>query len=141
MKKLSSKVLTSEFNTLRIKFLEEGKTFSPKNLVTTLKKYGFNRALVYALLNKDCFICSKNGSNRTYSFKNEPLYEGRMAQIIDYYRQKNSSKKIEKSLEEESVDLLKERGYKISRLVGFDEKRFASENPELYQKYLIYEYV
>ena len=142
MKRLNAKELTLEFNDLRLK--NQGREFTGTQLNEFLHKYGFNDDLIYFMKKQDVFNVSKVSGSATklYKFKEEPLYHRGMERIINDWR-KTTNKKSPKSLSEEEVSIqnLKNKGYQIQKLIGFDESRFAKENPELYKKYLVYEFV
>ena len=137
-KKLNVNEMVQNFNVLRQK--TENKTFSGKELDVYLNKYGFNRVIVRALKKLKAFECVKSGTSKLYSFKKEPLYVGKMSEALSMYRSE-STKKKEKTEEEQALSILKNSGYQIRKCVGFDVKKFEKENPDLYSKYLIYEIV
>lgn len=138
MKKLNSEELTLEFNQLRLSHGSD--LMSPTELYNLLRKYGFNKNLINTMKLHDVFLCEKLGTSRIYTFRNEPLYKGKMEEIIrDYRKSLKKIQSVEESTEESAINLLKSKGYVLKVCRGFDEARFAEENPELYQKYLIYE--
>ena len=49
--------------------------------------------------------------------------------------------KKEQSFEEECAEYLRKQGYKLKKLVGFDEDAFKEAYPQLWEKFLIYEEV
>lgn len=142
MKKLNGKELAKEFNELRIR--EQGKTFLGSELDKLLNKYGFSNSMILALKNSKVFDYVQSGPSKLFSFKSDPLYHQKMEDIISLARSKYSYGRNKKELpeltdEEKAVALLSKKGYQIRVLRGFDEVRFAKENPEMYQKYLVYE--
>ena len=141
-KRLDAKELVKEFNQLRT--AQTGKTFTGAELDKLLNKYGFAWDLCLALKRANVFDSIKSGVTKLFSFKKDPLFVDRMEQIVKdmQLHRKGGHKEVPTlSKEEEALQFLKKSGYQIKKLVGFDESRFAKENPELYQKYLVYEYV
>lgn len=144
MKKLKTDELLKDFNSLREKYQE--KTFSGKEIQDLLKKYNFNHVLVNILKKKNVFLSQRIGTSILYNFRKEPLYIGKLEEVIKDYRivakRYNNPTKIteeEHSPEEKALELLKAQGYQIRKCMGFDLDTFAKENPELYKKYLVYE--
>ena len=143
MKKLDSKELTADFNSVAQK--HKGETFLAEDLNKLLEKY-FNRSLIYAMKRANLFMVVQTGTNKLYQFKEEPLYFQKMDKILSDWRDKVHNKKQSSVGEEPVLDereraiaLLKREGIVMKKCVGFNEQLFAKENPELYQRYLIYE--
>ena len=146
MKRLDAKELTLEFNDLRQK--NQGREFTATQLNEFMHRHGFNDDLTYFMKKQGVFNVSKVSGSATklYKFKEEPLYHKGMDRIINDWRKTTNRRSVTKkeeplSEEEVSIQNLKNKGYQIQKLIGFDESRFAKENPELYRKYLIYESV
>lgn len=135
-KKLDAKELTKQFNELRVNNLS--KSFTGKELTELFVRYNFNHALVDQL-KKVGFACVRMGTTKLYSFKPEPFFHIKMEECLSNWRKKPAE--VEISEEEKALQFLKKKGYQMRVCRGFDEARFAAENPELYQKYLIYEEV
>lgn len=138
MKKLDAKTLVEEFNKTRLKNI--GKQFTGKELDNLLYKYcGFQNALTGVLKRNGIFEMSRGiGAQKLYRFVDTPLFVDKMDKFLQEWR--NRGKRIpEQTQEEKSINFLKSQGYKIKVCRGFDVERFRKENPDLYQKYLIYE--
>ena len=143
MKKLDSKELTADFNSVAQK--HKGETFLAEDLNKLLEKY-FNRSLIYAMKRANLFMVVQTGTNKLYQFKEEPLYFQKMDKILSDWRDKVHNKKQSSVGEEPVLDerekaiaLLKKEGIVMKKCVGFNEALFAKEHPELHQKYLMYE--
>lgn len=143
MKKLDSKELTADFNLVAQK--HKGETFLAEDLNKLLEKY-FNRSLIYAMKKANLFMVVQSGTSKLYQFKEEPLYFQKMDKILSSWRDKVHNKKQSSVGEEPVLDerekaiaLLKKEGIVMKKCIGFNEQLFAKENPELYQKYLMYE--
>jgi hypothetical protein len=138
MKKLNAKILVEEFNKTRIKNLNG--QFTGKELDNLLYKYcGFQNSLTSVLKRNGIFEMSRGvGAQKLYRFVDTPLFVDKMDKFLQEWR--NRGKRIpEQTQEEKSISFLKSQGYKIKVCRGFDIERFQRENPDLYQKYLIYE--
>ena len=141
MKKLDSKELTADFNSVAQK--HKGETFLAEDLNKLLEKY-FNRSLIYAMKRANLFMVVRTGTNKLYQFKEEPLYFQKMDKILSDWRDKvhkQSSVGEEPVLDEreKAIALLKKEGIVMKKCIGFNEELFAKEHPELHQKYLMYE--
>ena len=143
-KRLNSRELVKSFNELRL--ANQGKTFTGKELDQLLNRYSFSMDLVLALKrNSNVFDSVRSGTSKLFSFRKDPLFIDTMEHIVKDMRDHRIGeyKKETPNLseEEKALALLKNQGYQIKKLVGFDESRFKKENPELYKKYLVYEYI
>lgn len=138
MKKLNAQELVKEFNQLRNR--EKGKTYTGKDLDTLLQKYGFNLRLLAEMKKAHVFISFRSGATKLFQFKEHPLFIDKMEEILKNYRTNVSKPKEEVPVtpEDSALNLLKSKGYSIKKCLGFDEKKFAEDHPELYKKYLIY---
>ncbi len=138
MKKVNVKELTEALNKFRID--SKDRVFTRAEALNAFHALGFNKAIAQDILRFMSF--EQMGTARLYQFNKEPIYEGRVKAL--YKKDQSSSAKYysdkkEKTAEEEALELLREKGYKVQRVIGFDEARFKAEHPELYKQYLKYE--
>ena len=134
--------LTESLNRFRME--HQSKTYTREELVEALCGLGFNKGTAGMIIAK--FIPSeKMGTSKLYSFGREPIHK---AQIEAIYRKFASYNKqpvrpsvpvSEVSEEESLINKMKQMGYQIRKVIGFDIERFKAENPVLYKKYLKYE--
>ena len=91
------------------------------------------------------FPSEKIGNKKLHEVPKDPIhvhvvrkaYETKNSYARNYFRDKNSEKPS--FSEEDALKLLESTGkYHIQHIVGFDMDTFQKENPELYQKYVIY---
>lgn len=131
-------LLTQKLNEFRVKNL--GKTFTRGEAIEGFRNLGFNSRISQDLLRFMSF--EQMGSARLYQFGKEPIYEGRVKGLYEAVRAasaKSHFEKNEKLVVEEALEFLKGQGYRIQRVIGFDETRFKQDHPDLYRKYLQYE--
>ncbi len=135
-KRLTVEELVVRFNKLRM--ANFGKTFTAEECDNLLKQEGkFNSNLAYEI-KRALFKVSRKNGRKIFEFEDQPIYKKRMEAILESYRK---SLKPSSFNEESLIRRLQNKGYQISKPIGFDQERFAKENPELYKKYLIYESV
>ena len=130
----------------RFRMEHQSKTFTREELVKALCGLGFNKGTAGMIIAK--FVPSeKMGTSKLYSFGREPIHKNQVEAIYrrfaSYNRQpvKSSVSVSEVSEEESLINKMKEMGYQVRRVVGFDMERFKAENPVLYKKYLKYEII
>lgn len=131
--------LTKKVNEFRKENI--GKQYSSKELYEELYKLGFNLHIskrVAAL-----FPTQKLGTSKYYEMTDEPIHQSKIAAL--YEASKNysvkSRNKGEELTEKSALELLNTLGYRIKKVVGFDMEKFMKEQPEMYRRYCIYEYV
>ena len=142
--------LTRKLNTFRMEHLNN--TFMSSELKESLYYLGFNRSVVSKLIK--VFPFEDMGGEKLYGVPKDPiprtyvnsLYEKyRQKAMESYYRRKNTSEEAEKTNEEvneeKALEVLLSKGYQIKKLIGFDTARLQKENPEIYQKYLLYKLI
>lgn len=142
MKKQNYLALTESLNKFRME--HQSKTFTREELIGDLCELGFSKGISGMIIAK--FIPSeKMGTSKLYSFGREPIHK---SQVEAIYRKFSSygttapKKPATLISEEESlINKMKEMGYQVRKVVGFDMERFQKENPVLYKKYLKYETV
>ena len=91
------------------------------------------------------FPHEKIGRSNMYEMPKQPIYKGLVEKcwnrqrtaVREHYR-KTVSLEIS---EEQAIEKLKNSGFVIRKIIGFDIENFAREQPELYRKYCKYEYV
>ena len=141
MKKQNYMALTESLNKFRME--HQSKTFTREELIEALYGIGFNRSIAGTIIAK--FIPSeKMGTSKLYSFGREPIHKSSIEAIYRKFASygtptKKSATPV--SDEESLISKMKEMGYQVRKIVGFDMERFQKENPVLYKKYLIYETV
>lgn len=122
----------------------KGQTMTNGELRTELRKVvGKDERIVGALLKS--FPSEKIGNKKLHEIPTDPIhigivrkaYESRNSYARKHFRDKNPEKPL--FSEEEALKLLESTGkYRIQHIVGFDMDTFQKENPDMYQKYVIY---
>ena len=140
------KELTRKLNEFREKSRKESRTFTSSQLYEELEKIGFNASIakrVAALMEFE-----KIGTAKLYSMPEKPIHQARIEGLYKdaqkshkKYISKRSRVKSEDMTEKEALAILVKKGYRIKKAVKFDLERFMVEQPEMYRKYCIYEYV
>jgi hypothetical protein len=142
MKKQNYMALTESLNKFRME--HQSKTFTREELIEALCGLGFNKGTAGMVIAK--FVPSeKMGTSKLYSFGREPIHKSSIEAIyrkFASYGNAPTKKSATPVSEEESlISKMKEMGYQVRKIVGFDMERFQKENPVLYKKYLKYETV
>ena len=141
------KELTRKLNEFREKSRKEGKTFTSAQLYEEFEKIGFNASIakrVAALMEFE-----KIGTAKLYSMPEKPIHQARIETLYKEaqkshkkYIAKRDRVKSEDMTEKEALAILVKKGYyRIKKAVKFDLERFKTEQPEMYRKYCIYEYI
>jgi hypothetical protein len=123
----------------------QSKTFTREELVEALYKLGFNKGTAGMIIAK--FIPSeKMGTSKLYSFGREPIHKSQIEAIYKKFASYGNTSVKKPVLtpvsdEESLIEKMKEMGYQVRKVIGFDMERFKAENPVLYKKYLKYETV
>lgn len=139
MRKMTIEELTRKFNILREQTGE--RTFSGRGLDKYLMDHGFSKVFIYVMKRQNCFDCVYKGAKAEYSFKNEPLYIGKMKSVYSEYKgpkKENDISKHEESIKE-CIEILKNEGYQIRKWKGIDVDAFRKDYPGLFEKYSIFE--
>lgn len=139
MKKINVSELTKKVNEFRTENI--GKQYSSKELYNELYKLGFNMHIsirVAAL-----FPAQKLGTSKYYEMTDEPIHQSKIAALYEaskkaYTKNRNKGEEL---TEKSALELLNTLGYRIKRVIGFDMEKFMKEQPEMYRRYCIYEYV
>lgn len=141
MKKQNYMALTESLNKFRME--HQSKTFTREELIEALYGIGFNKGIAGTIIAK--FVPSeKMGTSKLYSFGREPIHKSQIEAIyrkFASYGNIPAKKSVPVSEEESLISKMKEMGYQVRKIVGFDMERFQKENPVLYKKYLKYETV
>ena len=143
MKKQNYLALTESLNKFRME--HQLKTYTREELVEALCGLGFNKGTASMVIAK--FVPSeKMGTSKLYSFGREPIHKSQVEAIykkLASYGNTAPKKPVSVpvSKEESLISKMKEMGYQVRKIVGFDMERFQKENPVLYKKYLKYETV
>ena len=121
------------------------KTFTSAELVEELKKIGFNKNMAYAVAISN-FPSEKMGSSKLYNCPKEHILNRIIVGLFSKQREKaNNYAKERKEVksafmtEEQAIQLLVAKGYRIQKPIGFDIDKFYKDNPTLYAKYMAYE--
>jgi hypothetical protein len=140
------KELTRKLNEFREKALRENRTFTSVQLYEEFEKMGFNASIakrVAALMEYE-----KIGTSKLYSMPEKPIHKDRIEGLYKdaqkshkKYAAKHSREKFEDMTEKQALDMLIKKGYRIKKAIKFDLERFMVEQPEMYRRYCIYEYV
>lgn len=139
MKKQNYLALTESLNKFRME--HQSKTFTREELIEALCKLGFNKGTAGMIIAK--FVpAEKMGTSKLYSFGKEPVHNKAIEAIYRKFASYGKKPVSNPVNEEESlISKMKEMGYQVRKIVGFDMERFQKENPVLYKKYLKYETV
>ena len=143
MKKQNYLALTESLNKFRME--HQSKTYTREELLVALCELGFNKGTASMIIAK--FVPSeKMGTSKLYSFGKDPIHKSQVEAIYRKFASYgNTSVKKPVSTpvsdEESLIEKMKEMGYQVRKIVGFDMERFQKENPVLYKKYLKYETV
>ena len=143
MKKQNYLALTESLNKFRME--HQSKTFTREDLIEALCGLGFNKGTAGMVIAK--FVPSeKMGTSKLYSFGREPIHKSQVEAIYKKFASYGNTPvrkpvPTQASEEESLINKMKEMGYQVRKIVGFDIERFKAENPVLYKKYLKYETV
>ena len=143
MKQKNYEALTGSLNKFRME--HQSKTFTREELVEALCGLGFNKGTAGMIIAK--FVPSeKMGTSKLYSFGREPVHKSQIEAIYRKFASYGNTpvkKPVQNPVSEEEslISKMKEMGYQVQKIVGFDMERFQKENPVLYKKYLKYETV
>ena len=146
MKKQNYLALTESFNKFRME--HQSKTYTREELLGALCELGFNKGTAGMIIAK--FVPSeKMGTSKLYSFGKDPIHKSQVEAIYRKFASYGTTAKPNLSKpnlsivsdEESLISKMKEMGYQVRKVVGFDMERFKAENPVLYKKYLKYETV
>ena len=143
MKKQNYMALTESLNKFRME--HQSKTYTREEILQALCELGFNKGTAGMIIAK--FVPSeKMGTSKLYSFGREPIHKSQVEAIYKKfasYGNTTPKKPVPTpvSNEESLIEKMKEMGYQVRKVVGFDMERFKAENPVLYKKYLKYETV
>ena len=144
MKKQNYLALTESLNKFRME--HQSKTYTREELVEALCGLGFNKGTAGMVIAK--FVPSeKMGTSKLYSFGRDPIHKNQIEAIYRKFASygntapKKPVPPTPVSDEESLIEKMKEMGYQVRKVVGFDMERFKAENPVLYKKYLKYETV
>lgn len=139
MKQKNYMALTECLNKFRME--HQSKTYTREELLSALCGLGFNKGIAGMIISK--FVPSeKMGTSKLYSFGKEPIHKSQIEAIYRKFASYGTPKKsVPVSDEESLINKMKEMGYQVRKVIGFDMERFKAENPVLYKKYLKYEII
>ena len=128
--------LAEEFN--KEAFDNRNREYSKAELMAALKARGLSNELTsYLIKSKGLNVRKNQKGKQFFSFKRENLTYDK---IQAYYEGRKIAAPSEAD-ETKALTILKTMGYQIKKCVGFDEKKFSKDHPELYKQYLIYEQI
>lgn len=129
MKKLDPKELCASFNQARLQ--NQGTTFPIEELEKLLKTFGISSYLVSRMRKLNMFNTRLISGRKYYMFSDTPIY---VAQFMSLLSKKNIKHHVEKFTEEEAINFLKNKGYRVQKPV-IDWGLLSKENPEIVEKY------
>ena len=145
--KVTPESLCKAYNTLRQE--KVGQKLIGSQVENFLTKEGISRWIVTKMLQNPTFFTKvkrEGGQGKCigYMFQSNPVHISLFKNWLKDQKSVSSKKEEVKktsTLEEDCVVYLRNQGYILQKCVGFDEKAFKEDYPQLYQKYLRYEKV
>lgn len=114
-----------------------------------LKKKGLSISMIKRIIREPTLLTpfhrenAGKGNYKGYIFPYDPIniiwFQNWISGNISSSKKEEPKKDI--SFEEECAEYLRKQGYKLKKLVGFDEDAFKRAYPQLWEKFLIYEEV
>jgi len=147
--------LTENFNKLRMEVCN--KSYTSSELYNLLNEIGINKNIVGSMVSKGIIQFEEIGSGkkgtrtRLYSFqRNVPLHINQLKSLYKAFNEKMKAKKRETSSSVTPIKIgdfsddilvkeLKNRGYIIQKVIGFDTERFKREHSVMFKDYQITE--
>lgn len=149
MNKINPVEISAKFNELRQNNLH--KKFARKEFFNLVRTIGIIPGIAELLIKEGALRKRKVGNQIEIAFTDSPVYKGVFEKVYGkyravrregYYKSRNQEVPVPVSDPiQDAINLLKKEGYSIMKPVGFDEKRFKENNPELYSQYLTYKSV
>ena len=145
--KVTFESLCKAYNTLRQERI--GQKLVSGQIEDLFKKEGISLWIVERMLQNPTFFTKvkrEGGKGKCvgYMFQYNPVHINLFKNWLKDQKSVSSKKEEVKktsTLEEDCVVYLHNQGYILQKCVGFDEKAFKEDYPQLYQKYLRYEKV
>ena len=145
MKKINTEEVSAKYNSVRDK--NQGKKFSNEQVIKLLKEAGLSGNIAAKIAANNTLLqqfkregCGR-GKHIGYIFPYNPIHKAWFENWIypPHSEKPKVSVERDKGFESECATYLKQQGYQLKKLVGFDEESFKKDYPQIYQKYLIYE--
>lgn len=145
MKRINTEEVTAKYNLVRDK--NHGKKLSHEQVIKLLKEAGLSGSIALKITSNSTLLqqfrregCGR-GKHIGYIFPYNPVHKSWFENWI--YPKHSEKPKIsierDKDFESECATYLKQQGYKLKKLIGFDEDAFKKDYPQIWAKYLIYE--
>ena len=135
-RKIDKKELCLAFNQLRTNNLN--KKFNSTEFHEALRKLGISNKYAQEIAKTGSVRFRKMGNKTEYAFTENPLH---YQQIEKIYADRGKHHKQASTPIDEAIKLLKECGYRIQKPVGLDLKTLEKENPDILEKYRIFEVI
>jgi len=142
MERIDVEKVCASYNTART--ANAGRKMPREQVVNILKENGISGALAKKMAQSPTLFttykrenCGR-GKHIGYIWPTNPVHMNIIKNWIYPVKKDVVANKKETSFEDECVAYLKEKGYTLKRVIGFNEDKFKQDYPQLYQKYLIY---
>lgn len=139
-RKVDYKEQTRKLNELREQHSTNSYVYSEMHDMLT--GIGFSKSIAATLMKG--FPFEKIGNAKLYSFPKTPIHQQFVTNLYKRQTSKAITQRLNKTealTEKAALELLKSKDYVIKKAGEFDLERFKREQPEMYKKYLKYEYV
>ena len=140
MKKINVEEACKAYNEARMQNI--GRKNPSDKMIEILKSFGLSETLSRRMLSSPTLFTrfqregEGKGNHKGYMFSYNPVHISYFQKWL--YPDRKEEPKKDVPFEDECVNYLKEKGYTLKKCVGFNEKQFAADHPELYKKYLQY---
>lgn len=145
MKRINTEEVSAKYNLVRDK--NHGKKLSHEQVIKFLKEAGLSGSIALKITSNSTLLqqfrrenCGR-GKHIGYIFPYNPVHKSWFENWI--YPKHSEKPKIsierDKDFESECATYLKQQGYKLKKLIDFDEDAFKKDYPQIWAKYLIYE--
>lgn len=124
--------------------------FTSEQLYAKLEEIGFNKSIAKRVA--ALFDFEKDKTAKIYTPPKKPIHQDKIASLYKAQTKYNTASKMKRQAEKEmeransmtekkALELLQSKGYRIKKIVGFDMDKFMAEQPAMYRRYAIYEYL
>lgn len=126
--------VTEAFNKL---IQSDKKIHTPSEMRNICKGIGIRADVFQLMMKKGTFFRTRKiGTKKEVVFSSTPIYKNIFKELFEEAANvKKNKPKVFK--EEEVIEFLKSKGYRIYREDGINENALKKEHPELYRRYLI----
>lgn len=147
MKRINTEDVSAKYNLVRDK--NHGKKFSYEQVIRLLKEAGLSGSISAKIVANNTLLQQfrregmGRGKHVGYMFPYNPIHKTWFQNWIYPPHSEKPKVSVEKDrdFEFECAAYLKQQGYKLKKLIGFDEDAFKKDYPQIWAKYLIYEEV